>query len=109
MVNSCNPDIVILTKTRVSGDCGNSIINGLGFQRYLKVDAIGFSGGIWVLWNPNTITVEPIATAFHEVFLKVQASNGTFILTAIYASPIFAIRKLLWEKSSIVSKYVRLP
>lgn len=46
MVKSYKPNLVVLTETRVSGDCTNSNINGLGFERFIKVDAMGFSNGI---------------------------------------------------------------
>lgn len=95
MITSYKPDIVILTKTRVSGDRANSIIKNLVFDRFIKVDAMGFSGGIWVLWNPQNVTVEPITTAFLELFLKVQFNTHIFILTALYASPIFSVKKSL--------------
>lgn len=42
-------DVMILTETRVSGERANVIIASLGFERYTKVDAMGFAGGIWVL------------------------------------------------------------
>lgn len=67
---SYNPDLLILTETRLSGVRATNIISFLGFERYLKVDSIGFSGGIWILWNPLNIIVEPIATSFHEIILN---------------------------------------
>lgn len=49
MINSHKPDMVILSETRPSGDRANLIIRALGFERFVKVDTMGFSGGIWVL------------------------------------------------------------
>lgn len=49
LITTHNADIVILTEMRVSGDRVNWIIATLGFERYIKVDAMGFAGGIWVL------------------------------------------------------------
>lgn len=51
MVRNYNPNLVLLTKTRLSGDRANSISRSLGYERFVKVDAMGFSKGIWVLWN----------------------------------------------------------
>ncbi|KAF7844493.1 reverse transcriptase [Senna tora] len=45
-------DLVFLTETRLSGERANQIIPTLGFDRYIKVDAMGFAGGMWLLWNP---------------------------------------------------------
>lgn len=98
MVNYLKPGIVILTETRLSGDKENSMISTLGFEGHLKVDAMGFSSGIWVLRHPFAILVEPISNAFHEMFFKVQVNAKIFILTAIYDSPEFSIRKLFWNR-----------
>lgn len=92
---SYQPNFIILYETKVSRERANNIISSLGFSSFIKVDALGFSGGIWVLWNPNNIIVEPIGTAFHKIHFKVQDNNNIFILTALYASPTFSIRKAL--------------
>lgn len=80
-----------------------------GFEIFIKVDAIGFSGGIWVLWKPRNILVEPIGTAFHEIHFKVQVINNICILTAMYASPKFSIKKQLWEKLTYLASFINLP
>lgn len=63
MVNTYHSDIVILTETRVSDERVDNIISTLGFECYTKVDAMGFDGGIWVLWNPNTVFMEPVTSS----------------------------------------------
>lgn len=106
---SHKPDLVILTETRLSGERANTVINSLGFERSYKVDPMGFSGGIWILWNPHNITVEPHSTSFFEVHLQIQVSYNIFILTALYASPKFNIRKNLWHKLSNIASFISLP
>ncbi|KAF7833415.1 reverse transcriptase [Senna tora] len=61
------PDAVILTETRVSGERANGIINSLGFEHTYKVDTMGFAGGIWVLWNDNNISIRIVGSSFQEV------------------------------------------
>lgn len=46
LISTHNPDIVILIETEVSGYRANNIIATLGFERYFKVDAMAFTGGI---------------------------------------------------------------
>lgn len=108
MINSHQPDVLILTETRVSEERANSIIASLGYERYTKVDSMSFAGGIWVLWNPNSVPLEPIASSFQEIHLECKVTNFSFLLTAIYASPIFERRKLLWSSftnlTTILSK-----
>lgn len=52
LTNSHNPDIFIITETRLNCDRATVVISSLGFDRYIKVDAMSFFEGIWVLWNP---------------------------------------------------------
>lgn len=40
------PDVVILTETQVNGDRATAILATLGFDKYVKVDVMGFAGGI---------------------------------------------------------------
>lgn len=53
--------------------------------------------------------MEPISSSFHELFLEVQVKSHTFILTAIYASPKFRVRKYYWDRMSNLSNYIALP
>lgn len=109
MKNSHNPDLVILTKTRLSGDRASSIISNLGFEGFFKVDAMGFSRGIWVLWNPHKTFVDFISSSFHEILLTVKVNNKTSLLTALYGSTYFAVRKNIWLNLSRFSETINLP
>lgn len=70
---------------------------------------MGFSNRIWVHWNPQNFLVEPIGNVFREIHFKVQVNYNIFILTALYASPSYYIRKQLWDKLSISSSFINLP
>ncbi|MBA0729523.1 hypothetical protein Golax_023304, partial [Gossypium laxum] len=45
------PNIVGLLKTRVSRGKNDLIIAKLGFEFSHRLEAVGFSGGIWIGWN----------------------------------------------------------
>lgn len=70
---------------------------------------MGFSGGIWVLWNPDNILVELIGTAFHDMHFKIRINNNIFIFSTIYASRKFSIRKVLWDKLTELANFFDLP
>lgn len=70
---------------------------------------MGFARGIWVLWNRNTVTMEPITTSFQEVHLHCQVSNKYFLLTAIYTSPLYVRRKLLSSSFINLAPLLNLP
>ena len=44
-------DLFVLVEPRVSGCRADRIIKKLGFPRSHRIEATGFSGGIWVLWK----------------------------------------------------------
>ena len=48
-----HPDIVSLFETRVSGETADRVIRKLGFPFSHRIEACGFSGGIWLLWKEN--------------------------------------------------------
>lgn len=50
MTNS-NPDILVVTETRVGGDKVKEITNKLIFYGAVHTDTIGYAGGLWLLWN----------------------------------------------------------
>lgn len=106
MTITYKPDLYILTETCLSGDRATSVISSLGYERYIKINTMGFTGGIWVLWNPSNIIVELITTVFHEIYLKIQVNSLTFLLTALYAPPNFYDRKPLWEKLAYLSNFI---
>lgn len=98
MIRLNKPDILTLQEPRISGSRALQVIRSLGFQFHLIVEARGFSGGIWILWNNNSISITQIQA--HDQFLHVKveaASTGTWLLSVIYASPRASERAELWE------------
>jgi len=45
------PSIVVLLETHISGTRADTVCRKLGFQGCFRVEAQGFSGGIWLLWD----------------------------------------------------------
>lgn len=103
------PNLVILTETRLSGERAQNTINNLGYEKHYKVDAMGFSGGLWMLWDPNAVDVDIIGSSFQEIHSHVKVSGSSFILSSLYASPNFDRRKLLWDSLSSLGPSITLP
>ncbi|XP_074289370.1 uncharacterized protein LOC141614525 [Silene latifolia] len=60
---------------------------------------VGFSGGIWLYWRTNVVTVNPVRE--HAQFITVEvARNGDFpwFFSAVYASPDPTNRRELWTE-----------
>ncbi|CAN1146455.1 hypothetical protein LINPERHAP2_LOCUS15251 [Linum perenne] len=61
-------NIVIQVEPRVSGIIADRVCRTLGFEEVRCVEAIGFSGGIWVLWhlcNMSLTVLEQSNQFFH--------------------------------------------
>lgn len=53
-------DVFAILEPRISGSRALSVAQSLGFSHYHIVDAFGFSGGVWLLWNGNSVSLQVI-------------------------------------------------
>ncbi|KAJ9176443.1 hypothetical protein P3X46_011753 [Hevea brasiliensis] len=60
------PSVCIIVKPRISGVSVDKVIMKMGFLRSHRVECIGFSGGIWILWNPSIFAVSIIHLQSHH-------------------------------------------
>lgn len=91
------PDIFCIMEPRVSGTHADAICGRLGFDNWIRVESLGFSGGIWIFWIENNFTIQLIE--FHPQFVacKVLPVSGvSWNLCFIYASPYSPCRRILW-------------
>lgn len=96
--SSHHVQILVLLEPRTSGRRADSIIRKLNFCNSFRVESIGFSGGIWVLWTRN-IQLQIIHSHLQFVHMRANcpSNNLSFFLTAVYGSPQQHLRKFLWE------------
>ncbi|XP_074290990.1 uncharacterized protein LOC141617724 [Silene latifolia] len=93
-----NPQVLALVETHISGDVAQRICDRINFGGKTRVEAEGFSGGIWLFWRPEEVTVTPII--HHSQHITVEISrNGEipWYYTAIYASPDSVKKEELWR------------
>ncbi|KAJ8769457.1 hypothetical protein K2173_002947 [Erythroxylum novogranatense] len=94
-----HPDIVTLVETRISSHTANLVISKLNFSRSHRVEARGFAGGIWIVWNDN-IELEVLQnhTQFIHCRVKKRPAVHWVFVSFVYGSPQKSIRKLLWAE-----------
>ena len=111
LVDWHNPIIMVITETKVSGVRAIEIIETLPFDDAVVTDTIGFTGGIWLLWRSDLVQVEAQATTEQEVHAIVRVRSQTFnwLIRAIYASPRFEERCVLWENLKMLANMHDLP
>lgn len=88
--------MVVMFEPRINGQKVDNFIQGCGFERSHRIELVGFSGGIWILWR-EFITVEIFLNHKQFVHFKIISSNNLESwVTAVYASPILKVRRELW-------------
>lgn len=57
-VRNHDPGVVVLVETRVSSIRADVVLNPICFSKVARVDARGFSGGIWFFWREDMVDIE---------------------------------------------------
>lgn len=102
--------IVVLCEPRISGSKADRIIRRIGLPYSHRVEAQGFSGGIWFLWS-HEVHVDIIHSDWQFIHTRVQLikENKSFLFTAVYASPTTTIRNTLWLQLSNLASSITEP
>ncbi|XP_061361871.1 uncharacterized protein LOC133305628 [Gastrolobium bilobum] len=100
MTYRLNFSILALFETKISGIRGDRIIKKLGFSKSFKKDAVGFSGGIWLLWDEKKVKVKVEIIDDHHQYihtkvLYLEEMKSEFI-TFVYGSPRRLEKQTLW-------------
>lgn len=100
-MNVHKPKILGLLEPRVSGDQADGICKRIGLENWVRVEAVGFSGGIWVFWSEE-LAVEILYTHPQFVLLKIgNDSEFPWFLSIVYGSPSAGLRQRLWADLSV--------
>lgn len=91
-------DVLALFETRVSGDRADKVLGCLGFEQWVKVDVLGFCGGLWVLWNKCVVHMDVLHV--HPQFIHTRlvpvGHTSSFFATFTYTSPTPSVREEFW-------------
>lgn len=99
------PSIVVLVEPKIYGPSAEKAIKRIGLARSHRVEAHGFSGGIWLLWKEE-INLVVLSSNFQFIHARVTVHNTpkSFDFVAVYASPNPQIRQSLWcELSPLIT------
>lgn len=99
MVRKYNINVMGLMETRISGSRADTVVRKLGFSNWLRVEAIGYAGGIWVLWNDWEVKVEYLASTTQLLHCKITPSNQVFstYVSFVYGDTRQGPRQDLWR------------
>lgn len=99
LVKQNKPNVIALLETHMGGTQAEKIAKALCFSGHSRVDAQGFSGGIWVYWRKEEVTVEPILKEEQYITMTITRNGSMpWYFSAIYASPDPTKRQELWQE-----------
>lgn len=70
------PMVVILLEPRISGAAADVVRKEMGKGRWIRSEAVGFSGRIWVPWNENEISLKLRYSDRFFLHLEVKSRGG---------------------------------
>lgn len=112
MLRSHNPDVLALLETRVSSRHARRIVDNSHFTDFLAMEACGFAGGIWLLWDKHLVEVEVEEISMHDQMLNVlikEDVRGSWVLSVVYASPKPLCREDLWLYIKEMGAIITIP
>ncbi|KAL4363646.1 hypothetical protein GQ457_04G012640 [Hibiscus cannabinus] len=99
LLRNKRPDIVAIFEPRISGLAAYRFIRKSSFDSSYRVEAQGFSGGIWLIWR-KTVRVDVLAVSsqfVHTICYSLE-DGKCFYGSFVYASPNSLRRKDLWAQ-----------
>ncbi|XP_074293271.1 uncharacterized protein LOC141620249 [Silene latifolia] len=110
LVKTYKPTIPALVETHMGGDHAENIQKIIGYEGHSRIDAVGFSGGIWVYWKTDIVNVVPVYEHSQFITLEVSRTGGVpWLFSAIYASPDPTNRRALWSELESFARRNNLP
>lgn len=102
-------DVLAIFEPHAGGNRAAQICHGLGFENSYRVDAVGQSGGLWLLWRSEAGMVEIVEAT--DQFIHAKVVNGLDILhlIVVYAAPTASRRSGLWNQLRAVIQGVAEP
>ncbi|XP_061362932.1 uncharacterized protein LOC133306628 [Gastrolobium bilobum] len=84
--NRFKVSVLALLEVRVGGSRGDRIINQLGLSSHFRQDPVGFSGGLWLLWDEKKVKLDVLQTHHQFVHTRVHYLDSleTDFITFIY-------------------------
>ncbi|XP_021758496.1 uncharacterized protein LOC110723447 [Chenopodium quinoa] len=102
--------ILALVETHLSGEQAQKICDRIGFSGQTRVEAQGFSGGIWLFWRNELVTVNVLDESTQHITIEIdKRGEEPWFFSAIYASPDSSTRKELWRQLENIRRSLHGP
>ncbi|KAI9076668.1 hypothetical protein K1719_041433 [Acacia pycnantha] len=102
-------DFAVIIEPRISGLQANKIIRSSGFKHWSKVEADGYSGGIWIVWERDDLVLDALIKEGQFLHCRIRIGENLVLFTAVYASPNEKRRRGLWDNLQEIAASVSEP
>ncbi|GLT69081.1 hypothetical protein SLA2020_412600 [Shorea laevis] len=75
IIREHNPGIFIIMETKLAGDRAVEVARSLGLPKWELVDADGYVGGIWVLWDDSRFSVDILSKGSQVIHALVKVCS----------------------------------
>jgi hypothetical protein len=98
LIRRYSPTFLIIMETHGNFAKTTSFWNKAGYSKVAIAEARGQSGGLWILKQNSSNVLVSVEDIFHDtITLKISVGNDSWLLTGMYASPIYTKRLELWH------------
>jgi hypothetical protein len=105
-----NFNVLAVVETRVSGLIADRVIGKLKFENSVRVEAVGRSGGIWLLWNGSKVDLKVLKTARHLIHVVFdEGGSCPWLCSFVYANPNDQLKRACFEDIKDLASTISLP
>ena len=72
LMNNHESTILIVKEIRIGRDRACEITNRLPFDGLIHADTIGYTGGLWMLWNFNKVEIALFSNTKQEIHVTIM-------------------------------------
>lgn len=101
--------LLVILEPHISGARALSVIQAIGFTKFFVVEADGFAGGLWMLWNDEALNIQILECSHYTITAYIEFQQRGWLFTSVYASPHFQGRQALWRYLDGVQQLSLLP
>ena len=111
IVKKFKVDILCLLEPRISGTRADKVIRKLGFSNWIRVEACGFAGGIWLLWDVSLFDITYVSSNSQILHVLVydKSNRDKTELSVVYGEPRANNRGALWDSIRLLASCTKEP
>ncbi|KAL8143934.1 hypothetical protein V2J09_016966 [Rumex salicifolius] len=98
LIHRHKTDILVLSEPQILGVKAQEVCDSLNFSKNSRVEAVGASGGIWVLWNANETSVQIVSKGQGLIHAKVLCDSVIADFVFVCAPPSAVRRVAFWTE-----------